>query len=84
MVSVHNNKTLRQLVCICNCSCTWSHLSEKRAPNSRRKIIKNKDEILQLLWLSRKLEIIHCPKHQKGTSPVWLSVATWQTRLLRR
>lgn len=27
----------RQQVCICNCSCVWSHLPEMKAPNSREK-----------------------------------------------
>ena len=37
------------------------------------KTIKNKDEILQLLkalWLPKRLAIIHCPGHQKGTTAV--------------
>ena len=37
------------------------------------KTIKNKDGILQFLealWLPMRMAIIHCPGHQKGTTPV--------------
>ena len=37
------------------------------------KSIKNKDEILQLLealWLPKRVAFIHCPGHQKGTTAV--------------
>lgn len=36
-------------------------------------MIKNKEEILALLevlWLPYKVPIIHCPRHQKGTSEI--------------
>ena len=37
------------------------------------KTIKNKEtilELLQTLWLPKKLAIVHCPGHQRGDSPV--------------
>lgn len=37
------------------------------------KTIKNKQEILELLeapWLPKKLALMHCPGHQKGTDAI--------------
>ena len=37
------------------------------------KTIKNKEtilELLQTLWLPKKLAIVHCPGHQRGDCPV--------------
>jgi hypothetical protein len=41
--------------------------------NMEGKTYKSKDEILQLLeaiWMPKRVTIIHCPDHQKGTMAV--------------
>ena len=43
------------------------------------KTIKNEEtilELLQALWLPKKLAIVHCPGHQKGDSP-WQGAMDW-------
>lgn len=59
-------------ICIYNCSCAWSHLPGTRTPNSRRKNCqKIKMKCYNFLKSSgcKKLVIIHCTRHQKGTIP---------------